>query len=172
MKTRKLLLTLLFCVMLIAALLPTAANAAEVASGSCGENAVWSLDENGTLTISGQGKMEWSADPWLSYKSQIKKIVICPGITEIKHGAFIYLSSVTDVSIPDSVTKIGGYAFAECNGLTSIRLPDTVTEIDSYAFSRCQNLSSITLPKNLKTIGDYVFTDSLSEISPFVAAKR
>ena len=111
--------------------------------------------------------MEWSADPWLSYKSQIKKIVICPGITEIKHGAFIYLSSVTDVSIPDSVTKIGGYAFAECNGLTSIRLPDTVTEIDSYAFNRCQNLSSITLPKNLKTIGNYVFTDcfQLTDVS-------
>ena len=33
-------------------------SADEVDSGTCGENVTWSLDDNGTLTISGTGEME------------------------------------------------------------------------------------------------------------------
>ena len=48
------LLTLCMLVSIISAV-PIAASAAT--SGTCGDNLTWTLDNNGTLTISGTGKM-------------------------------------------------------------------------------------------------------------------
>ncbi len=49
------------------------ANAAE--SGKCGENLTWALDADGTLTISGTGKMD--SKPFSSdFRKTIKEIVI------------------------------------------------------------------------------------------------
>ena len=63
MKTLRRLLSSLLCLILCAALLPAAAaegaaDNAVIASGSCGEKLTWSFDKStGTLTISGQGKL-------------------------------------------------------------------------------------------------------------------
>ena len=49
-------------------------SADEVGSGSCGDNATWSYDDNGTLTISGTGAMydygwDYGRDPgWYYWK--------------------------------------------------------------------------------------------------------
>ena len=44
------------------------ANAATVSSGTCGDNLTWTLDDAGTLKISGEGEMtEWGGTldaPW------------------------------------------------------------------------------------------------------------
>ena len=57
---KKILTTL--CVLTLALLcvllLPTQANAATEASGTCGDNLTWVLDDAGTLTISGSGEMD------------------------------------------------------------------------------------------------------------------
>ena len=85
MKTRKLrLVSALLAVAMMLALLPTAAfAAAEVAHGTCGaegNNLTWTLDDSGTLTISGSGEMAdyASADkqPWANQKSSIKKLLL------------------------------------------------------------------------------------------------
>ena len=53
---RKRILSLLLAALLLLGAAPTAAHAAgTVASGTCGENLTWTLDEEGTLTISGTG---------------------------------------------------------------------------------------------------------------------
>ena len=53
--------------LLVLTLVPVTARAAEVASGTCGDNLTWVLDDQGILTISGTGAMEdynsWSL-PW------------------------------------------------------------------------------------------------------------
>ena len=58
-------LSLLFAIAIMSTiiimLMPLAANAAVVDSGTCGAegaNVTWTLDDNGTLTISGEGNME------------------------------------------------------------------------------------------------------------------
>ena len=47
-------------------------------SGTCGDNLTWAIDYEGTLTISGTGKMSdygnYDSRPWNSYKSEIKKV--------------------------------------------------------------------------------------------------
>ncbi len=74
---------LLLCVALT--LLPTAALAAVTASGTCGANLTWTLDDAGTLTISGTGAMSHWTDgatrPW--NELQVKTVIIGDGITNV-----------------------------------------------------------------------------------------
>ena len=73
----KKLLAILLTLCMIFSMMPITASAesAQVASGTCGDNLTWTLDEEGTLTISGQGAMKdyaWAQNvPWYSYRSKI-----------------------------------------------------------------------------------------------------
>ncbi len=81
--------------MLLSALplgLADTAEAAAVSSGTCGENVTWTLDDQGTLTISGTGAMydytyTWEADkgdtfdtPWFDLREQIRRAVVGKGV--------------------------------------------------------------------------------------------
>ena len=103
------------------------------------DNLTWTLDADGTLTISGTGAMkDYDYDNNLSpvyNNSNVKKVVIEDGVTSIGNWAFESCNSLTSITIPNSVTSIGDYAFHSCSGLTSITIPDGVTSIGSHAFS-------------------------------------
>ena len=134
-------------------------SADEVDSGTCGENVTWSLDDNGTLTISGTGEMEaydWNTRPWYSYSSSIESVVIENGITSIPKYAFAYLGNLKSASIPSSVTTIGDSAFESC-GLTSVSIPNGVTAIGDHMFANCYSLETVSIPGSVKTIGPYAF---------------
>ena len=70
-----------------------AKNAAVFVSGTCGKKVKWSLDEDGTLTVSGTGNM-YNYDlsnnrvPWKDYKNDINAVVIKSGVTSISDYAF------------------------------------------------------------------------------------
>lgn len=76
----------------------TASAAEEVASGECGDNATWSLDDSGKLTIGGSGDMYdymyWEPNigktqaPWQEYYDSIKTVEIAEGITKIGNYSF------------------------------------------------------------------------------------
>ena len=64
-----------------------------VDSGTCGDNATWSLNSNGTLTISGTGEIydgagENAEQPWYDLKDNIKSVIINCGITNIPSWCF------------------------------------------------------------------------------------
>jgi hypothetical protein len=123
---------------------------------------IWSLSSDGTLTISGEGKMpdyHHGVDvPWYSLQSSITKVVIEEGVTHIGGWAFsAYYGNITSVTIPVSVKTIGAYAFYRCGSLASVTIPDNVTTIGESAFSGCSDLTSVTIPGSVKTIGAYAF---------------
>ena len=99
-----------------------------VASGDCGENLTWTLDNEGWLNISGSGEMNHygqdeagsEQSPWFSHA------------LEIQH-----------VTLSSDVSTIGSYAFDSCQQLTTISLPKNLYDIGSNAFSGCNNLSDI-----------------------------
>ncbi|MBQ9209633.1 MAG: leucine-rich repeat domain-containing protein [Oscillospiraceae bacterium] len=135
-------------------------SAAELASGTCGDNVTWSLDDAGKLTISGTGRMGGfgaHTPPWKKHKSDITSVVIENGVTSIHLYAFYGCTSLTSVTIPDSVTSIDFNAFDGCTGLTSIKLPDSVTSIRDGAFQNCENLTSVKIPNSLKSITEGAF---------------
>ncbi len=143
------------------------------ASGTCGadsNNLTWTLDSEGTLTITGSGQMsdfEFMQSPWIDNIQLIRKIVISENVTSIGEFAFWGCDNLASIVIADSVTTIGRAAFAECNALTSINLPNNLVSIGSDAFAPCAGLISITIPNSVITIGQGAFTgcSSLKNIS-------
>lgn len=87
-----------------------------VDSGTCGENLTWTLDDSGTLTISGTGAMTnySSFGPWYNNRLSINSVVIEDGVTSIGNYAFYNCSALTDVYYNNSFSDfakiyIGNY---------------------------------------------------------------
>ena len=119
----------------------------------------WTLDDEGTLIISGT-VMDYLngnySGPWCSRSSSIKTVVIENGVTSIGKYAFYGCSALTSITIPDSVISIDDYAFSMCSGLTSITIPNSVANIGRRAFDGC-GLTSITLGNGVTSIGYETF---------------
>ena len=136
-----------------------------VASGSCGDNLTWTLDDNGLLTISGTGAMESYTGQWNGCRGSIKYVWIKNGVTSIGAGAFKETNNLTIVEIPDSVTSISENAFNRCANLQELTLPESITRIDQYAFANCTSLRKITVPKNVRSVGGSLFAGCTGLVS-------
>ena len=123
--------------------------------GVCGNNLTWQL-EDGTLTISGTGRMNnyllakgkigslqtrhvvGTDAPW--DLEVIKKVVIEEGVTSVGTAAFYGHPELISVSLPDTLEYIFPDAFGNCAGLREINLKDTVKIVDESAFYNCLEL--------------------------------
>ena len=125
-----------------------------VKRGECGDNVTYTLDENGVLTIAGNGPM-WDLGwndyaPWWNERKTISLVSIQNGLTSIGAWTFYDCAELTNIVIPDSVTKIEEWAFCRCAGLASVVIPDSVTSIGWGAFDGCINLKSVSVPAEAK----------------------
>lgn len=150
---KKILISFTLVLTIILSFTPIMVSAEIVNSGTCGDDAVWMLDDEGTLTITGNGKMTIWTGYLSSLRNNVKSVIIDNGITNICDDAFRYCKNLISVKIPYSVTSIGEDAFYECRELTEITIPNSVLSIGSYAFSRCDSLDEILLPNSISTIG-------------------
>ncbi len=137
-----------------------------IASGTCGENAVWSFYENGELVISGSGAManyaSHSAQPWASFRHQIKKIVIGKDITAVGNYAFAYTQYVTEIVFEEGskLVSIGVLSFMNCPKVTEIILPESLKSISAYAFGDCYALTNVYVPAGVEMIYHNAFSNS------------
>ncbi len=139
--------------------LPVLPPAAEIVdSGTCGWNLTWTLDSEGTLTISGSGQMQ--SAPWERYK--VKTIIIEDGVMSIAKRAFAECISLEEIVIPNSVLTIGNGAFTNCTSLTSIVIPESVTTLGESVFEGCTALTNIELSPNITDIGIRTFANCTS----------
>ncbi len=86
---------------------PLISCAGESASGTCGDEATWVLDDQGVLTVSGSGFI--SSHPWDA--ASVTKVIVQSGITGINSYVFRDCSSATEFVLPDGITTIYGEAF-------------------------------------------------------------
>jgi hypothetical protein len=138
-------------------------------SGSCGPNLNWTLNDAGTLRISGTGSMyDYNqTPPWTHWRSSIKAVTIDSGVTSIGTSAFFQCNNLTDITIPDTLDTIGKGAFYFCGKLAGITIPDKVTTIEDSTFAGCGSFSSVTIPENVTSIGTSAFAlcDNLTDIT-------
>ncbi len=144
----KKVITVLLILVLVLSFAPAALAADVVASGSCGDNITWELDNDGTLRISGSGPMydfEWyEGGPWNGQSVEAKKAILSDEITSIGNYAFntpwTNTPSLKEVNIPASCVRVGDYSFACCDNLTRISIPIKVSIIGIGAFDSCDSL--------------------------------
>lgn len=105
---------------------------AVIASGDCGENVTWKLERNGILTISGEGEMYDVPEEWDTYASNIKKVVVEEGITDICNSAFRDKENLTEVILPNSLSSLGDYVFYNCDSLKEITIDYHITSLGYY----------------------------------------
>ena len=162
---------LFVCMMFMSSIVVSAAS-----SGTYGQNCTWTLDDEGTLIISGSGiTPNYSKDmyryiPWYSHMAEIKKAVI-DGPENIGDRAFFYARNMEEVVIGRSVKSIGEAVFTGCTSLKNIDIPSNVTKIYSSAFSGCTGITKLTIPDSVTTLGSKALEDmtSLQELTvPFI----
>ena len=145
-----------------------------IRSGDCGEegdDVQWVLSEDGTLTITGSGKIRGfsnsdnhgyngyttdDSSPWP--ENLVKRVVINEGITEIGDNAFISSCNLEEIDLPTSLTRIGVLALAICPNLYAVSIPANVTDIGQLAFRDDTSLSYLILP-DIDTIRMGMFID-------------
>ena len=141
------------------------------ATGTCGEKVSWELDQQGVLTVYGEGAMKnytyKSEMPWHKYLSKIQKVVIEKGVTTIGDYAFYGMTDTTEITIPEGVKTIGEYAFKNSTKIAEVKLPSTLKKLGQSAFYGCTSLSKIAIPEGLYTIWGYTFKNctSLAEVT-------
>lgn len=155
-----------------------------VTSGSCGQYAIWTFDQDtGTLTISGKGATDGWGDPrrdpvpWAAVVGEIRAVVIEEGITGIGTSAFSGCADLIRVTVPKSLERVGAAAFegtlwlksqgefAVANGILikyqgsaeKVVIPDGVTRVASAAFSHNQTVASVVIPEGVVSLADNVF---------------
>ncbi len=172
---KRILATVLTVMMLLGIVLMTdiniTASAAEIYSGTCGENLTWTLDTvTGELVISGEGEMyDYDAmgdvvpnySPWSNTgDTQIKSIVINDGITSIGDNAFHNGSNnivFESIEIPNSISRIGERAFAYCESLENIYIGKNVCNIGKEAFYKTGYYNNESnWESNVLYIGNYL----------------
>jgi len=181
MKSNKILSALLSLSITASAINMLPANAAEIVnSGQCGENAEWTLDSEGTLTISGSGAVtdwglnlcrfeedkiiiSWKASqygeicPWYYDRELIKNVVIEEGITHIGTASFIDCDNLISVSLPDTLKTTEWAAFLHCDNLPSIKFPASMEVMDYGFLGFCNSIESLTVPAGVLAIESEAF---------------
>ena len=164
MTAKKRLLPILVAVLMVFAMMPMSAGTAYAeSSGTLTETISYTLDDNGDLTISGEGETPdfnaWgdSSNPLYVNRNDIKTVTVGEGITGIGNGTFYSCINLKKVSLPDSLISIGEGAFNQAIHIREVNLPKHLKIIGSSAFGDCFGLKKITIPSEVERIGEYAF---------------
>lgn len=129
---------------MLLSLMPMSAMAVGATSGTyTAPNGITYALEDGTLTISGEGKCSDVWKDYFGYDAVVTSVVIKDGVTGIEEDTFYGWTSIESVSIPKSVTKIGEQAFTGCSQLTKINVSsenEYYSSIDGVLYNKDQDL--------------------------------
>ena len=143
-------------------------------SGTCGENAAYTLYTNGLLRISGSGATDDQNETSVWAKNgmadSITKIIVDDGITKIGAHFFNGLPNVTSALIAQTVSEIGTYAFADCSQLSGIALPPVLTKLSSRTFSGT-GIAVLSVPVSVSTISLQAFYGTAIENLVYAGTK-
>ena len=120
--------------------------ASVVNSGTCGDNLTWTLDSEGTLTISGTGEMEdytYVDAPWTDYCNEILKVIINEGCTCLSSFSIYNMKQLTKLILPNSLKEIHRGAISVCDSIETIAIPRNVSVIQCESIFSCPKLKKL-----------------------------
>lgn len=125
----------------------------------------WEVNEEGVLTITGEGVIPPSYHPWendYTLMDKVTSIIISEGINTIGKSTFgsNFFTRVNTVHFPTTLEKIAASNFTWLNNLKRVDLPEGLIEIGDNCFTGCSYLSSVRLPSSLTSIGMRCFNGS------------
>ena len=123
-------------------------------TGECGEGLSYTLEDDGTLTITGNGKIDAGA---FSDVPAIRNVIINEGVSDIGDSAFSDTWNIVSISLPKSIKRIESSAFGVCRSLESVNIPEGVVYIGKDAFACCFAMRELYIPDSLTDIGDSAF---------------
>lgn len=130
------------------------------ASGSCGDGVSYALYDDGSLMITGVGKMnDYSKKvaPWQKSLNKITKVSVGPGVTSIGDAAFDGAKNLEEVIVSDFVDDqkfvIGKNAFQDCQLLSKVSLPEQEIDVKKNALPTDNQLLEIS--SDSKSIKEY-----------------
>ena len=94
---------------------------------------------------------------YMLYNTDIYKVIIENGITEIGDYVFALCHELAEIEFPNTLETIGDYAFYDNRGYTELTLPSTLLNIGQYAFARGYNFVQLNVPDSVQSIGAYAF---------------
>ena len=124
-------------------------------SGSCGEHVYYTLDDEGTLVIYGEGAIRFTDWGGITNQQPICSVVIEEGVTSIPANAFDHCTELESVTCPSSLTRIDYHAFFMCRKLSEVHLSEGLEELGGFSY--CGALREIKIPSTVKTIGTAAF---------------
>ncbi|MBP1574741.1 MAG: leucine-rich repeat protein [Oscillospiraceae bacterium] len=132
-----------------------------------GKNLEWTFYDDGTLRISGTGRM---ADynlydeiseifpPWKKYKGEVYELLIEDGVETIGNGAFREMNIRSEkLVLPESLSEIGTLAFCMNNFSGELVLPEGLKILGDNAFQSAGKFSYAYIPSTVVEIFDTPF---------------
>jgi len=157
-------------------------------SGICGDELMWELDAENTLTISGRGDMydyefsetavggeTSSTAPWFDYSYDIERIVVENGVTGLGKNAFVRCANATEISISDSVKSVRFQALYECGSIENITLPPSLEELGDRVFNGCRSLTDFYIADgnmHFSTSEGILYSKDMSELICYPAGRE
>ena len=167
---RRKVVSWLLILTLVITLIPATVATSSAASYYTYEGVKYSI-VSGVLTVEkGEATDKWPAgsmgedemysyEGWRSRSSEITKVVVKEGVTNIAGYAFSQMPNLVEVEIADSVKTIGLQAFTEDESLTDVDFGNGVETIGQEAFLLCSGLTEINIPSSVKTVGQGAFRE-------------
>ena len=126
----------------------------------------WVLDDDGVLTIRGNGVLPFCSASYEEWQNATSAIVE-EGITGFAGSAswtgfsnesYHNTQNIKTISLPNTLKSISDSCFEGCIALEEINIPNSVEVIEQSAFYGCTSLKTITIPNGITSIKAYTFT--------------
>lgn len=162
-KTLSIILSAVLLLSMLGGIQLTAFAAGSGTCGTNGDNVRWTLDANGTMTISkGTGDEARMTDfvnnglarpGWYDMRGDIKKLVLEEGVVNIGAYAFDHCYNLKEIDF-GTIDTIGNNAFMNCYALETVELPSSFNWMYNNVFEGCTALKYAYLGERWWTDGN------------------
>jgi len=142
-----------------------------IGSGTFSHHLSWTIDDKGTMTVEGNGKLMMISGDHESTQYSVERIVIGKGVEYIDEDIFNCYPLIEAIDVapenPFYASEDGVFfnkdmtelvLYPPCKNTESYTIPQSVVTIAERAFSGCAFIKEVHMPGNITTVGEGAFS--------------